>query len=125
MDGWRSYIGLPHAFGADPRDGVGADCLIVAFAVLDELGMSHPAVDPHWFEMAESGDWEPLKRAWEAETFPVDAPEEGAVTLMDHGAGGLGVATVVDSGLLMVHHRRGVRWIPLRLLNDLQYRKFR
>ena len=39
---WRQWIGLPHKFRADPRNGIGADCLIMTWNVLDDAGISHP-----------------------------------------------------------------------------------
>lgn len=125
MAHWTSYIGLPHVLGADPANGVGADCLILAFAVLGELGMGHPPLDPEWFVMAERGDWAGLRRLWEELTDPLEGPEEGAVTLMGDEQAGLGVAIVIDGGLLIVHHRRGVTWVSLQFAKKLNYRKFR
>lgn len=124
MSPWRSYLGLPHALAADPEDGVGADCLILALRVLDELGHPHPPLDHGWFQLAEQGAWNQLETIWHRITAPVQSPEDGAVTLLHNGPAGLGVAVVVDGGLLLVHHRRGVVWVPLHLLKPFHYRRF-
>lgn len=124
MRDWRRYIGLPHVFGADPENGEGADCLVMVFGVLDAMGVSHPRLNQQWLELAAAGDWPQLQRLWAAGTRPLPAPEDGAVTLIQNGAGGLGVAVVVDGGLLMVHHRRGVIWTPLEALKPLSYCAF-
>lgn len=125
MSTWRNYLGLPHVLAADPADGKGADCLVLAFSVLDELGKHHPPLQERWFELARRGIWNELETIWRDLTTPIDAPENGAVTLIRNGPAGLGVAVVIDDGLLMVHHRRGVVWVPLRLLTKtFTYRLF-
>lgn len=124
MQTWRSYIGLPHGFGADPADGQAADCLVMVMRVLDELGQPHPPLNPDWLVFAEQGVWNQLEATWQQITVPVQSPEDGAVTLLHNGPAGLGVAVVIDAGLLMVHHRRGVVWVPLHLLKPFHYRRF-
>jgi hypothetical protein len=124
MRDWRSYIGLPHVFGADPEDGQGADCLVLAMGLLDDLGLPHPPFDQHWLDLAHQGAWGELETIWRGITEALPAPETGAVTLLKNGPAGLGVAVVLDNGLLMVHHRRGVVWVPLHLLKPFSYRRF-
>jgi hypothetical protein len=124
MRDWRSYIGLPHAFGADPADGKGADCLVMVMGILDDLGLPHPPLDPHWLTLAQNHAWPELEAIWQRITRPLEAPEDGAVTLIRNGALGLGVAIAIDNGLLMVHHRRGVVWVPLHLLKPFPFRRF-
>lgn len=124
MATWRSYIGLPHVLGADPAQGEGADCLLLALAVLAELGKPHPPVNPRWFELATRGAWGELETIWREATQAIQSPEDGAVTLLRNGPAGLGVAVFVDRGLLMVHHRRGVVWIPEHLLRPFTYHRF-
>ncbi len=124
MTNWRNYLGLPHVFGADPADGQGADCLIMTFNILDALGLPHPAFEQRWLELAKACRWGELLSLWDEATVPLDAPENGAVTLIQNGKAGLGVAIVVDDGVLMVHHRRGVVWIPLQIMKPLTYCRF-
>jgi len=124
MRNWRSYIGLPHVFGADPADGRGADCLVLVMGILDDLGLARPALEPRWFSLAQQGAWSQLETLWKNLTLPIDSPENGAVTLIKNGTAGLGVAIVIDGGLLMVHHRRGVVWVPLHLIKPFSYRRF-
>jgi len=121
---WRQWIGLPHKFRADPRNGIGADCLIMTWNVLDDAGISHPAFDSSWLDLAEKGAHQELVRLYEQSTIPLDAPEEYAVTLFST-ARTIGVGIVVDNGLLHVHHRRGVQWIPLDRCKPLKFRKFK
>lgn len=124
MRNWRAYIGLPHEFGADPAAGQGADCLVMVMGILADLGLPHPPLDPHWLTLAQNRAWSELETIWQRITRPLEAPEDGAVTLIRNGAAGLGVAIVIESGLLMVHHRRGVVWVPLHLLKPFPFRRF-
>ena len=124
MSNWRNYLGLPHEFGADPADGVAADCVILTWHVLQAAGVYCPRLDSNWFVMAKAGKADELVRIYKRLTYEIDEPEEYAVTLFDNGESGLGMGVVVDGGLLMVHHRRGVCWLPIRLLKKLRYRRF-
>jgi hypothetical protein len=120
---WTQWLGLPHRFGADPEDGQAADCVIMAVRVLQELGHHHPPIEEQWWALAAANEWAELRCRWEAATRPVEAASEGALTLINNGHRGLGVAVVVAYGLLFVHHRAGVAWLPLGLVRqDLQYR---
>lgn len=123
MKGWKSYLGLPHAFGADPENGQGADCLIMAFHVLDELRLPHPEFDTNWIELAASGNWKELLRLWNHHTTAVDSPENGDLTIFSNDAG-LGLGVAIDGGLLLVHHLRGVCWVPLEHIRPLVFRRF-
>ena len=75
--------------------------------------------------MAKEGKVEELMQVYDSLTYTIDEPEEYAVTLTENGETGVGLAVVVDDGLLVAHHRKGVRWLPIRLLKKLQYRRFR
>lgn len=121
---WRQWIGLPHKFRADPRNGVGADCLIMVWDVLEDSGLAHPSFDPTWLDLAEWGRHQALAQVYEELTIPLEAPEEYAVTLFST-ARTIGIGIVVDSGLLHVHHRRGVQWMPLDRCKPLKFRKFK
>ena len=122
---WRKYLGLPHEFGADPEDGVAADCVLMTWNVLDAAGVYRPPLCWEWFTMAKEGKVEELMQVYDSLTYTIDGPEEYAVTLTENGETGVGLAVVVDGGLLIAHHRKGVRWLPIRLLKKLQYRRFR
>lgn len=121
---WRDWIGLPHRFRADPRNGHGADCLIMVWNVLEDAGAPHPRLDPTWLDLAEWGRHRLLAQTYEELTMPLDAPEEYAVTLFST-ARTIGIGVVVDGGLLHVHHRRGVQWMPLDRCKPLEFRKFK
>ena len=122
---WRKYLGLPHGFGADPEDGVAADCVIMTWNVLDAAGVYRPPLSKEWFAMAKDGKVEELMQVYSSLTYEIDEPEEYAVTLTKNSNSGVGLSVVVDGGLLIAHHRKGVRWVPLRLLKKLQYSRFR
>lgn len=120
---WHQWIGLPHRFRADPRDGEGADCLLMVWAVLDTAGVPHPEFDAAWLDLAEWGRHQRLAEIYRDITIPLEEPEEYATTLFST-ARTIGIGIVVDDGLLHVHHRRGVQWTPLNQCKPLEFRKF-
>jgi hypothetical protein len=122
---WKRWIGLPHRFNADPEDGVAADCVLMVWRILDDAGVDHPHFDAYWMELAQSNRWRELEVLWRAGTVELNEPVEYAVTLFRNGPKGLGVGIVVDNGLLMVHHRRGVAWVPLDYIPNLRFYGFR
>ena len=122
---WKRWIGLPHEFGADPCDGQAADCVLMVWRILDDAGIEHPEFNAYWLEMARQKRWGELELMWTEATTQLEQPEEHAVTLFRNGPAGLGVGIVVDGGLLLVHHRRGVRWVPLSFMPSLRFYRFR
>jgi len=124
MINWRRWIGLPHQFGEHPGNGRGADCLIMVWAILDSVGVYHPPFDYKWLELARAAEWEKLQALWDAATEPVPEIEEFSVCLFENGANGLGVGIVVENGVLVVHHKRGVCWLPPRAMRESEYRRF-
>lgn len=121
---WRTWLNLPHAFGASPEDGLGCDCLLMVWKILDAAGIPHPEYDPKWLYLASAREWHTLEALWRQHTEQLEGPEPFAVTLFRNGPAGLGVGVVLDDGVLMVHHRRGVVWVPTHLLR-LTYARFR
>lgn len=131
----HKYLGLKHEFGADPRLGEAADCLLLCFALLEDGGTFAPALDPMWFEMAKAGLWGSLEMVWNKNTVPIEGPERFAVSLYRNkpkpGHPRLGISTVIESGgslgIVMIHARRGVIWLPLSTpgLPKFQFRKFK
>jgi len=121
---WHKWIGLPHEFGADPEDGVAADCVVMTWRVLDSAEIHHPEFNPYWLELAQTKNWRELERLWRNATIELEQPQEYAVTLFRNGPKGLGVGIVVDRGLLMVHHKRGVAWVPLDYMPNIRFYVF-
>jgi len=110
---WRNYIGLPHEIGADPRIGAAADCLLLVFAVQDELGIPHPEPDERWFDLARKGETRVLCEMFFAATEIVSEVKDGCFTLLTAGTEKLGFAVRIDGGALTVNEKRGgVIWIP-------------
>jgi hypothetical protein len=128
------YLGLKHEFGADPRDGKAADCLLLCFTLLDEAGIYRPELDPHWMDMALIGLWPSLETVWNNHTSPVNAVEAGCVALHWNRPNSkhprLGISTVVEDngnlGVVMIHARKGVVWLPLTTpgLPQFNFRRF-
>lgn len=119
---WPQWIGLPHQVGADPADGVAADCLIMAHRVRTAAGLPTPTLDPMWFTLAAAGHWTHLEREWRR--LMVRCEPEPYALLMHHQPSCLGVGIALDDGILTVHHRRGVQWLPIevaRKLMQLEY----
>ena len=121
---WKRWIGLPHEFGADPEGGKAADCLVMVWRILDSAGIHHPSMNAQWLQLAEQKRWPELEQLWSDGTVELDGPQQHAVTLIRNGPAGLGVSIVVDDGLLLVHHRRGVRWVPLSYMPSLRFYRF-
>jgi hypothetical protein len=128
------YLGLKHEFGADPKEGKAADCLLLCFTLLDESGLYRPAFDPRWMDMALAGLWSSLETIWNHHTSPVDEVAAGCVALhwnrphSNHPR--LGISTVVETngrlGVVMIHARKGVVWLPLTTpgLPQFNFRRF-
>jgi hypothetical protein len=121
---WKRWIGLPHEFGADPEHGKAADCLLMVWHILDDAGIDHPEFNGYWLELARQKRWGELEMLWNDATLQLEKPQEHAVTLFRNGPAGLGVGIVVDDGLLLVHHKRGVRWVPLSYMPTLHFYVF-
>lgn len=131
----HQYLGLKHEFGADPKEGRAADCLLLCFALLRDEGVFTPDFDPEWIRMAEAGLWGSLENVWNRLTEPLDGPEKFAVSLyknkpkLNHPR--LGVSTLIEVeeslGIVMIHARKGVVWLPLSTpgLPKFQFRKFK
>ena len=124
MIDWKPWIGLPHSFGEHPKHGRGADCVVMVWAILDSVGVYHPPFDYRWMDLATAGKWEELQGLWNAATEVLPEMEEYAVCMFKNGANGLGVGIVVENGVLVVHHKRGVCWLPPRAMKESQYRRF-
>lgn len=110
---WRDFIGLPHEIGADPRDGVAADCLLLVFAVQAELNIPHPKPDERWFELARQGETRQLCEMFFAGAEVTTDIEDGCFTLLTSGMNKMGFAVRIEGGALTVNEKRGgVIWIP-------------
>ena len=109
---WRTYIGLPHITGADPRKMKGADCLLLAYSVWEELGIKTPDIDPNWFHLARDKRWTKLRHIFLQMTTPCKR-QDGAVTLVSEDE--LGVVISIEDGYLMCSLKTGVLWLPERL----------
>jgi hypothetical protein len=59
---WPTWVSAkpPHVIGADPDDGQGICCLVVAAKVRRSAGLAMSDLSPQWFAMATTGDWEQL-----------------------------------------------------------------
>jgi hypothetical protein len=127
---WERFLGLPHCIGADPEDGVGADCLLLAYRLQEYRGAYHPPLDPIWFEQARREEWGQLQAAWDSLTIarPLqhrELPPEGALLKLTNPSGGLCIATVTDNCVVLVHETRGVTKLPIALIHLNQFYEFR
>lgn len=110
---YHRWIGLPHKLGADPADGEAADCLMVAYRVLLEAGIKCPSIKKEWIDLAASGEWVKLEDQWNLIMEPIETPEQYALSMSRNDETGFNIGVVVDDGVLFVHHRKGVAWMPL------------
>jgi hypothetical protein len=106
---WRSWVGLPWALNADPRDGRAACCFRTAQATREELGMRWPADRmAHWYSDAQAGAWHGLRWDWLELTTPIEEPEAGALIRFDNQDDSFGVGVLADAQTLLTvrHHGR-------------------
>lgn len=123
MKYWHRYLGLPFKEGADPEDGDGADCFLMVWRILETEGVPHPPFQDYWRRLAELGRADELEQVWMEYMKPIKAPREMALTFFKYPPR-VGVGIVIDDGLLAVHNRRGVCWIPLSNLRQIQFWEF-
>lgn len=116
MIDYYKWIGLPHKLGADPDDGEGADCLVVAYKVLSSLDIYFPRPQPEWFAMVERKEWANLYLVWENHMEKTVGPAMGLLSMRRNRVTGFNIMVVVGDGALCVHHVTGVRWLPLSLV---------
>ena len=112
---YYKWIGLPHKFAADPDDGEGADCLIIARKILSANNFPCPPISSEWIELAASQRWGELEKEWHKYMVKVDAPQSCDLSMTRNEVTGFAIGVVIDNGVLFVSHRRGVAWIPLSL----------
>jgi hypothetical protein len=119
MSNWPDWVSarLPHVIGADPDDGQGICCLVMAAKVRRSAGLAMPDLDPQWFAMAAAGRWALLLQEWRRLMIPCRL--EPYALVLHRQPLGLGVGVVVDDGLLIVHHRRGAQWLPMAVAGQL------
>jgi hypothetical protein len=110
---WPQWIGLPHQVGADPADGVAADCLVMCHRLRTAAGLCTPPLDPMWFTIAAAGQWSELEREWRR--LMVRCEPHPYAMLLSPQSSSLGVSIRLDDGILTVHHRRGVQWLPIEV----------
>lgn len=123
---WLNWIGLPHVVGADPRQGQGACCLVMARILLTEAGQYFPDIEEQLLSLARAAHWDRLTKEFERHTERLEGPEPWSLTLIRNGPAGLGIGTVVPGEyLLLPHHRRGVRAIPISALRPLTFHRVR
>lgn len=123
---WTAWIGLPHEIGADPREGKAACCLVMARILLRAAGLPFPEIEDDLLALARAQQWPRLTRIFHEYVEPIPEPEPWAMTLVQNGPAGLGIGTVVPGPyVLLPHHRRGVKAIPIVALKQLNYHRLR
>ena len=124
MSNWPAWVSakLPHVIGADPDEGQGICCLVMAAKVRCGAGLAMPDLDPQWFELATAGHWDVLKDEWDRLMVPCRL--EPYALVLHRQPLALGVGVVVDDGLLTVHHRRGAQWLPMDVASRLMPLKY-
>lgn len=109
---WRNFVGLPHETGSDPRNGKAADCLLVAMAVREELGLYAPSIPNEIFDMARQERWGELLIEFQSRTRRCSR-HDGAMSIQASSATHeISIGVSVEKGLLLTSIRRGVIWLP-------------
>jgi hypothetical protein len=105
---WHRWVGLPWAWGADPRDRRAACCFRTAQAAREELGLPWPAdrMDG-WYQAAQAGRWAWLKDDWTEATEEVDDPVPGLLMRFDNPDGSFGVGVLVEAETLVTVRHQG------------------
>lgn len=116
MIDYSKWIGLPHKFAADPDDGEGADCLILAHKILTSAGAPCPPLNSEWLQLALARQWDQLEQEWHKHMVAVEAPRSFDLYMTRNQETGFSIATVIEDGVVFVSHRKGVAWIPLGLV---------
>lgn len=119
---WLSWLGLPYAFDADPREGRGCSCLVMTRILLTEAGQYFPPIEAELLALARVGSWEELRRTFMRYTVPLDTPEPWAITPTENDGTAFGLGTLVPENYLIAPHvRRGVIAVPLNVLRDTTF----
>lgn len=118
---YRRWVGLPWAWGADPRDGRAACCFKTAQAAREELGLRWPAdrMDG-WYEKARQGLWCALRDEWDEFTEPAYCPVAGALLRFDSRDGTFGLGVMAqDEIVITVRHHGRLLVAPRRALSPI------
>lgn len=119
---YHKWIGLPHVIGADPDDGIGADCVVIAIKVLADYGFKTPPIKEEWFSAAREGRWAALYKEWLRYVEETDTAAPGCLYLYHRRDQHLGMAVYIDRGFLTVSHSHGVLWKPVNLFKGKLWR---
>lgn len=124
---WRKWVGLPWAWGADPRDGKAACCFRTAQAAREELGLSWPAEHMDaWYKAASAGCWMGLRDDWDQLTTPTERAEAGALLRFDNNDGSFGLGVLVEAEIVVtVRHRGRLVVAPRKPLGSLMLYRIR
>jgi hypothetical protein len=125
MIDYYKWVGLPHEIGADPDDGVAADCLVMTSKVLKSQNLFCPPLNPNWFEMARQERWDSLYREWGRLMEKTDDISNGCVYMHSDKEQLFGLGVFIDGGFLIVRHTKGVAWIPVSLIQKPNYWRVR
>jgi hypothetical protein len=122
MTAWQRWIGKPHQFAADPDVTDGCDCLVMFGKVRRLLGLPCPddATIQRLLTLGAAAEFEEIHALIAPHLIAQAVPSEGSFTINTVG-GHIGVAVVVDEGLLHVSLKHGVRWVSLENLRQLNW----
>lgn len=114
-DSWRDWLGLPHVIGADPRDGQGACCLVMAAVLHEQAGTPfRPGLVADLLTLVRAKAWDSLRQQFNARTEADLDPRPLSMTLIQNSKT-LGIGIMVEDTVLLVpHHLRGVRQLLVR-----------
>jgi hypothetical protein len=119
---WHHWIGKPHVTGADPVVNDGCDCLIMVTRIREHLGLPAPttAEITTLIALAQAEAYLEIQHAIRPHLIKAELPGDGAFTVFET-PDQFGTAVMIDSGLLHVSHKRGVRWLPANALRKFNW----
>ena len=105
---WLKWVGLPWAWGADPREGRAACCFRTAQAAREELGLPWPSeYMDDWYRAASAGYWMGLRNDWDRLTARTREPEAGVLLRFDNKDGSFGLGVLVEPEVVVTVPHQG------------------
>jgi hypothetical protein len=119
---WHKWIGKKHVTGADPEYDEGCDCLLMVVRLREHLGLPVPdSMDvATMILLSQAEAHQDIYALITPHLVATESTCDGAFTIFDT-PDQIGAAVMIDGGLLVVSHKRGVRWLPANMLRKFNW----